>query len=247
MKNTPEHYYEGRDLEVLADMPNYHDSIVGPFYPYLGNRVVEYGAGRGAISGLLAARVDDLLLVEPSPNLAAHLQTLFSDRQHLSIASQSLEEHVAGQADGSVDAVVMVNVLEHVKDDEQALRELHRLLRAGGHLCLFVPAMSWLFSELDRRVGHYRRYHKPGLRKIVRDAGFEIVSARYFDLIGVFPWWLINRVMGRTDFGSPVLAKIFDTFLVPLNRLIEAVFPLPFGKNILLIAKKPSQETRNTT
>jgi len=238
LADAPPHYYEGRDLEILADMPNYYRWIMKPFYPYLGKRAVEYGAGCGTISNLLASRVDDLDLVEPSPNLVAHLGQRFADQKHVKISDQSLEDHTSKTKDEMFEAVVMVNVLEHVEGDVEAVGELHRILTPDGHLCIFVPAMEWLFSDLDRRVGHHRRYHKPGLRKIIEEAGFEIVEMRYMDLIGTFPWWLLHRVLKRTDFGSPAIATIYDRFFVPLNRLIEGVLPLPFGKNILLIARK---------
>ncbi len=238
LADAPTHYYEGRDLEILADMPNYYRWIMKPFYPYLGKRVVEYGAGRGTISNLLASRVGDLELVEPSANLVTVLGQRFADQRRVRISDQSLEAHASQTPDHTVETVVMVNVLEHVEGDAKAVTELYRILKTGGHLCVFVPAMTWLFSDLDRRVGHYRSYQKLGLSKIIEEAGFEIVTIRYMDLIGTFPWWLLHRMLKRTDFGSPAIATVYDRIFVPLNRLIEAIMPLPFGKNILLIARK---------
>ena len=69
--------YEGRDLEVLADMPNYYAWIMSWFAPYVRGRVVEYGAGAGTVSKLLRPLADRLTLVEPSANLLPVLQARF--------------------------------------------------------------------------------------------------------------------------------------------------------------------------
>jgi SAM-dependent methyltransferase len=233
------HFYEGRDLETLEGMPNYYNWIMGLFNPYLSRRVIEYGAGRGTISALLVPQVDDLELIEPSPNLIECLEDRFSNVKYVTIINQSIEEHTGGKDDNAIETIIMVNVLEHVEDDAQAVKELFRILQPGGHLCIYVPAMDWLFSDLDHQVGHFRRYHKPTLSNIITGAGFDIKTVRYLDLIGAFSWWLLHRVMKRTSFGSPVISTIYDRVFVPINRLIESIIPLPFGKNILLVAKKP--------
>ena len=69
--------------------------------------------------------------------------------------------------DGPYDSVVMINVLEHVEDDVAALHDAWKALRPGGRLILWVPAMEWLYSDLDRRIGHHRRYHLKQLRRLL--------------------------------------------------------------------------------
>jgi len=109
----------------------------------------------------------------------------------------------------------------------------------GGHLLLFVPALQFLFSELDRQFGHFRRYRRSELRAKVGDAGFEIGLACYFDILGVAPWWLLNTVGGKTDF-NPKMVRLYDAVGVPLTRLAERLLSPPFGKNVLLVARRPN-------
>jgi SAM-dependent methyltransferase len=156
----------------------------------------------------------------------------------VAVHESNIEDHVAAAAANSYDGAVLVNVLEHIADDAQALRELFRVLKPGGALLLFVPALPFLFSRLDSFLGHFRRYRRDGLARLVADAGFEIISARYLDLLGVVPWWVFNTLGGAVTF-NPALVRLYDRFGVPLTRWIEhAIKAPPFGKNVILVARK---------
>jgi SAM-dependent methyltransferase len=229
--------YSGRELEGLANLPHYYDWIVDCFRPYLRGAGIEFGAGLGTISGRVRPWLDALDLVEPSPDMVPALKQRFAGDVNVRVFHANQEDHVKTCAAPCYDVVVMVNVLEHIENDQAALNDMHRLLRPGGRLLLFVPALRFLYSEFDRRVGHYRRYHLDELSGRVGAAGFSIVAARYFDIAGVLPWWLFNTVGGQVDF-NPFVVKVFDNAVVPVLRRIERWMRPPFGKNILLVAEK---------
>jgi ubiquinone/menaquinone biosynthesis C-methylase UbiE len=230
--------YEGADLEALATLKRYQSWIVDTFQPYLSGRTVEFGAGIGNISSRIREHVSTLDLIEPSPNLTALLQERFKDDDGVNIYKESLEERLPNTPDQLFQSVVLVNVLEHLEDDVAALDGFFRILKPDGHLLLFVPALKFLYSDLDAAVGHYRRYQKPELNKRVSDAGFTIMYSQYFDAIGVAPWWILNTVLGATGF-NPLLVSIYDAVFAPLSQGLESLLPPLFGKNILLIAKRP--------
>ena len=140
--------------------------------------------------------------------------------------------------DASIYTVVMINVLEHVEHDEQLLAELHRILRPGGHLCIFVPALMALYSEIDRKYGHFRRYHRAELRGHMSGTGFAILKERWMDAPGALAWLIICRMLRSVDF-NPVLARIYDTVFVPPIRFIEGIVPPPVAKNLLFIGRRP--------
>ncbi len=200
--------YEGRDLEVLADMPNYYSWIMSWFSAHICGRVVEYGAGTGTFSKHLRPLAQTLTLIEPSVNLHTALRKRFSDDASVVIEALTLEEHVQRTGTSTVDTVVLVNVLEHVEDDTSALTELSRIVRPGGHVLIFVPALTFLMSKLDRLLGHYRRYKSATLRQKLCAAGLDVVTCRYFDFPGILPWFVINRLLGSTSF-SPALVKLY--------------------------------------
>ena len=229
--------YAGDDLEILAGMTNYYAWIMQTFAPHVSGKVVEYGAGSGNVSERLLPLAGHLTLVEPSSFLIDPLRSRFAASAHVAVAGATLEEHVAGTADGTFDTVVLVNVLEHIEADRAALANLVRILKPGGHLLVFVPAMQWLMSELDRIHGHFRRYHKADLVAKVQTAGAQVAHCRYFDMLGVGPWLLLNKALGVTTFSRPMV-HVHDKYVVPVSRTIEKILPPPFGKNLILVARK---------
>lgn len=238
LQNIPDHF-PGDVLEDLGDMPNYNDWIVSHFTPWLQGRAVEIGAGLGTISERLRTGVDHLDLVEPAPDLAQRLSDKFAADVGVQVLDQTLEDWMVVSQPGTFDGIVMVNVLEHIEDDLAAARGLYDVLMPGGTLMIFVPALPSLYSKLDEIHGHYRRYTKSSLRGCIGAAGFQIERLHYVDIAGVFPWWLLNTVLGKTSFHAPSL-RIYDKLVVPVTRICESVMRPPLGKNLILIARKES-------
>ncbi len=236
-------FYEGQDLEALADIPNYYQWILANFREHLKGKVIEIGAGLGNLSALYAESVARLLLVEPARNLHQQLANRFASNQNITIRCGLLDElHAEELASPGIhgapyDAGLLVNVLEHVENDLQMLRQLFDLLRLGGALLLFVPALPFLYGALDSRVGHVRRYTRTGLAEVVGQAGFKLELLKYFDAIGVLPWLIAGRVLRRGR-HSERAAHIYDRFVVPIGRALESQFPPPLGKNLILIARR---------
>jgi hypothetical protein len=100
---------------------------------------------------------------------------------------------------------------------------------------------AMLMSELDRVHGHFRRYHKGDLEAKLRAVPADIVHCSYFDAFGTLSWFVVNTVLRRTDF-NPTLIHINDRYLVPLSRAVERLITPPFGKNLIVIAQKASDD-----
>ena len=227
-------HYPGKELEAMSSADHYRRWIVEAFDPYLGRSVAEVGAGIGSISRLLLAQpIDRLTSFEPSNNMYPHLAAAVAgDARATSIHGLFGPE----QAGRGYDAVVYINVLEHVEREREELDRAREALRPGGHLLVFVPALAWLFSAFDREVGHFRRYSRPGLERVVEHGGFEIVRSRYFDLAGVLPWYVYFTLMGRGMGRGSV--SLYDRLVVPPMRVLEGIVRPPVGKNILLVARR---------
>jgi SAM-dependent methyltransferase len=232
------HEYVGRDLEVMNFAERYHRWILDEFRAFLGPRVGEVGAGTGAFSELLLQEpgLGQLIAIEPSARMHDLLvQRLARDAR--AITHCGFFEDVAAHNEGALDALLYVNVLEHIEDDRVELAHAYRALRPGGHLCVFVPALSWLYSRFDASLGHYRRYHKDELLALLRSSGFQIAQARYFDMVGILPWLLVMRLLRQTLAGGQV--RTYDRWVVPVIRRFEAAISAPLGKNVIAVARKP--------
>jgi SAM-dependent methyltransferase len=225
--------YFGKDLEAMSFATNYHRWILACFRPYLGSSVAEVGAGQGSFSRLLLETdIRSLLAFEPSANMYPELlRALASDPRATAV------NDFFGPAAGMdrFDSVLYVNVLEHIEDDAAELATARAALHPSGHLLVFVPALPWLFSPLDRQVGHYRRYVRKDLVRLVARAGFSAVQARYFDIAGILPWY-VNFVLLRNTIGGRSVSA-YDKLVVPLMRRIEERLPPCIGKNVILIAR----------
>jgi SAM-dependent methyltransferase len=183
------------------------------FFPYISGSVAEVGAGVGNLSKLiLEANINSLTAFEPSGNMYPLLmEALGADKRAKAINGFFGQE----QASGNFDSVLYVNVLEHIEDDASELARVRTALTAEGHLLIFVPALPCLYSELDRQVGHFRRYTKKSLVALTQRAGFSIVKARYFDVAGIIPWYINFTLLKNTISGGSV--SLYDRLVVPPN------------------------------
>jgi SAM-dependent methyltransferase len=236
--------YEGHDLEALADLPHYVDWILQGFAAHLHGRVLEVGAGTGNFSVRYIDTVSEAVLLEPAQNLHPLLVTRFAGKPHVRVECGLLEEWAerpaveGGHDDRPFDAAVLVNVLEHIADDEGTIQRLAELLRPGGKLLVFVPALPWLYGSLDAQVHHHRRYSRLGLTRVVEQAGLELVSLHFFDIAGVLPWLFAGRVLRQRSFSARA-AFIYDRVVVPIASRLERWLCLPLGKNLLCVAQRP--------
>jgi SAM-dependent methyltransferase len=239
--------YDPRSLEALSGLARYHAWIRGDFGDVLRGRVAEVGAGTGNFSETWVDGADEATLIEPAPQLHTLLAKRFAGRAHVKVVGATLEEALAtgSLARESLDALTMVNVLERVEDDLGELRRVREALRPGGAVALFVPAIQAIYGSLDALVGHHRRYEREGLGRVVRDAGFEVETLRWFDVAGVVPWWLVGRVLRARSFDGP-LGPLYDRLVVPVMSRVERAVPPPLGKNLLCVARVPRSRAAHT-
>lgn len=234
--------YPGKDLEAMSFAVKYHRWMLDEFRTYIGRDIVEVGAGSGSFSEmLLETRPERLSLVEPSEMFGNLKANVTGDNSQTRIDHHNTIFRFAAPAITATarpDTITYVNVLEHIEDDDAELALVRNSLSGGGHVLIFVPAMPALLSEFDRSIGHFRRYRKTELEQKVRNAGFEVMKSRYFDLAGIGPWFVKYRLMrSLTMSGGAVSA--YDNLVVPVMRRIEAMIKPPLGKNILLVGRKP--------
>lgn len=229
--------YEGREFEAAANLVNYYNWITDSFSPYLHGDGAEIGAGVGTYSQYLRPFFTNLDLVEPSPTQQRFIVSLYNDDPHVNVFSESIDAYHQRIGDKAKDSICLVNVLEHIDDDVSALQDLSAMLKNNGHLCIFVPALPFLYSKLDRIFGHFRRYSHAELKQKVENSGLEIVHYKYMDITGVPAWGFVNTLCGSTNL-NPKMAKIYDRFFVPCTRVLEKFIRAPIGKSLLIVGRK---------
>ena len=249
-------------FDQLARLEAHHWWLRGRRAVYLGllerclagqrpARALDLGCGPGGfLSGLavlcervIAADFDGESLVGLAQReLPAHARS----RVHVQAAALPFR-------DGALELVCLYDVLEHLDDDVGALREVRRVLAAGGWLALSVPAYPGLFSNNDRVVGHRRRYTRASLAAALAAAGFELVRNTHANVLLaplIVPVVLLRKALEATPlvaresrhtnlswplpaFVHGILTRVFACELALTGR-----FDAPFGHSIAAIARR---------
>ena len=229
---------------VLFDQLNrdYLAWQVAQFEPYLGRRVLEVGVGIGTIIELLGKRdlvhgldVEDEVM-DYTRSRFGHLPGYQFDLQDVTTIDA---EKMAQLRELAFDSVVCINVLEHIEDHVAALRNMHELLEPGGHLALLVPAHAALYGDYDALDGHFRRYSRPLLRRLLGETGFEVRSLYHFNAVGAAGWYAQYKLLRRQIHGGGQFGIM--NRLLPYVRSAEARFRPPVGLSLIAVCRKPEE------
>jgi SAM-dependent methyltransferase len=222
-------------LEIMSAAPRFNAWMYDVIAPHLGRRVLEVGSGIGNMSAhLLDGGPDHLVLTDMDPWYRERLADRFVSHSEVRVDELLLPDPMAADrfADDRIDTIVALNVVEHIEDDTGALRTMREILTPGGRIVILVPAMEALYGELDRELGHHRRYTRRSLTAAFETAGFEVAHLFWFNRAGVPGWWFNGRVRKVKRIPIDQL-RAFDG-MVPLLRL-ERFLPLPFGQSLVAI------------
>lgn len=206
------------------------------FAPYLGRRVLEVGCGLGNLARLLTDRELYCGIDNSTESIATLARELASHpHMHAQVADVTTHEFLSLEA-MRFDTVVSLNVLEHVADDEAAIRNMHRVLTPEGKLILVVPAHRWLYGSMDRAIGHFRRYNRDDMRALLTRHGFAVLRFTYVNALGALGWFANGRLWHSPTPPSGQL-RLFNR-LVPALKAVERRLPPPFGISLLAIARR---------
>lgn len=208
---------------------------------YLGNKaqlVLELGCGTGLMVEILMGR-------------GYHVVGLDQRTEGLYAIHKALPQSWLLQAEATrlplkenaFDAVMLLDVLEHV-DDRILISEIHRVLRPGGLAVITVPAMPWLWSFRDEAAGHLRRYTRRQLTGLLNAAQFQILKIRYYQCL-LFPLVAISRLFGRRCSGTrdfeDLPFSVLNTVLTWINKLETRagnMIPWPWGSSLVAICRR---------
>ena len=130
-------------------------------------------------------------------------------------------------------------MLEHINDDRASIKYLFNQLSSDGKIGIFVPANKFIYSHIDKRLEHFRRYSKKELTEKVAESGFKIDSCIFVDSVGLFAWLFFKIFKLQISESSSRLLLTYDKFIWPISRFLDNLgFKYLFGKNLLLLASK---------
>jgi glycosyltransferase involved in cell wall biosynthesis len=223
-------------LNSLTGTPNYLTWVTRVIRPYLGDTVIEIGAGLGNLTGRLMGRKLHYVAGEQDGLYLHALHNRFLRTPSVKVCE--LHPEVASGFTAwanQFDSALCVNVLENVDDPKQVLSSLAACIKPGGNLVVLVPQGLSLFGSVDKGLGHKRRFAEADLRKMLEDLGLKIESQRQINKIGAPAWWFASRVLQREKISRPGL-KLWDK-TVWFQRLIDPLLPW-HGLSLVIVARK---------
>jgi glycosyltransferase involved in cell wall biosynthesis len=224
--------------EILARLnraPKFTKWMADTIRPYVGDRVLEIGAGIGNLTANLVPRTE-YHASDINPQYLDRLETLKQTRPYLQVHYTDASAAATYPAE-QFDTVVCLNVVEHIENDVQALSNIRKSLDKNGRAIILVPNGPQLFGSLDKVLGHYRRYTQEQLVKVCESAGFTVEKVLKFNRIGTPGWWLNGRVLRKETFGFWQI-KVLN-FLVPFARPIDRFLPFPHLSWIVILHANP--------
>jgi glycosyltransferase involved in cell wall biosynthesis len=203
--------------------------------PYVGDRVLEIGAGIGNLTSQFIPR-ELYVASDINPNYLHYLRSYSFGKPYLRVMEIDAEnpDHFRG-LENQFDTVIMLNVLEHLADPHKSLCNLWSALEPGGKAIILVPQHPTLYGSLDSALDHKQRYTPEKLRQSLLDAGFDVERVFDFNRFSVPGWFLNGKLLRRRRF-SRVQLKLVDT-MMPVLKRIDRVWPWN-GLSIIAIAVK---------
>lgn len=216
----------GAMLHAMEDARRFNRWMADVVSPFIGDHVLEIGAGIGNLTRLLSPEAREYIVTDVDPDYLIHLNGLIRDRGNVSSAACDLAKpEDFQQFRGRMDTVVCLNVLEHVEDDRAGLRNIYSALGPRGRAVILVPQGEAAFGTFDEVLGHFRRYSRLELTGKMAEAGFRVDRLIEFNR-AAYPGWLLNGKLLRRRTLSRFQLALFDGF-VPLLRRIDRFLPWP--------------------
>ncbi|MEO8605327.1 MAG: glycosyltransferase [bacterium] len=222
-------------LRRVRHARGYNEWVWSQLAPFAGDRVLEVGCGVGSVTEFLRNR-REVVATDNNPQYLALIRARFLHHPNITIRAVDWEQPDLEALRGEpFDSVLCLNALEHLEHDDAALDHFAALLAPGGYLLLQVPALPALFGQIDRAIGHRRRYQREPLIAQLARHGFTVEQAHYFNLPGVLGWYLNAKILRRSSVPG-VQARVASA-LVPWLRF-ERRFDLRRGMSLLVVARR---------
>ena len=220
--------YLNQVLEYFDISEKYRSYQIELFNEYVGKNVLEVGAGRGKIIEILSNDKSKFFTL-------LELDNNFYDYLIKNLQSEKIivKNKKTTQINDKFDTIIYLDVIEHIDKDEEELNNALRLLEKNSHLIIIVPAFQILFSEFDKNVGHYRRYHKKFFKDYAQKNSLEIKQLKYFDVLGFFIVFL-SKFIGLTNSKRNKLGIKIWNFLIPLSKFLDKIIFHSLGKSRLI-------------
>jgi len=225
---------------LFAGAIRWKSYIADQVTPFLGEEVLEVGAGLGGTSKRLCRGIERRwVCLEPDEGLAGRLSRAIDTGELPACCRVEVGTLERLARDPAFDTVLYIDVMEHIEDDAGEMARAGEFLRPGGHVVVLAPAHQWLYSPFDEAIGHHRRYTRSTLRALT-PTGLDLVRLSYLDAVGLIAS-AGNRLLLRRAMPTSSQIAVWDRYMVRLSRVFDPLIGFSVGKSVLGVWRKRSR------
>lgn len=215
-------------ISIEKNLLNYNSHITKHISKYLSPqiKILDFGAGIGTLAKLFDRKFNiECLEIDKSNRIK-----IIKNKSYAKLADTQKKYNV----------IYSSNVLEHIEDDLKIIKDIRGRLLNKGLLILYLPAHSFLYSQMDKSLGHFRRYDKKKISTNLQDLKFKIIEVHYVDSLGFFAALIMKyQKVDRSMLANNKMMSFYDKFITPASIILDKLFFKHFfGKNIFVIAQK---------
>jgi len=222
-------------LNQIKEAKNYNKWLFEQVKPYLKDRVLEIGCGIGNMTKFLLKENIDLTVIDNKIRYIDNMKKNYPSLQAYCCDIAAIET-MDSLPKGEFNAVICINILEHIKNDTAVLQNIKSLLSDDGKLIIFVPAHPWLYSKFDKDLNHLRRYSKSDIINKILKVNLIVKEIKRVNMIGAMGGFLGRKILNKGLLSKPII-KIFDK-MIPVFFKLEQIIEPPIGLSLWIICEK---------
>lgn len=218
---------------------NYNNWILSKVKSYTGRNILEVGTGQGNFKKYLSVSNKNYYSIDLDKYVIERARERDPSGNYFE-ADISNSKTLKILGDLKFDLIIIINVLEHIKNDSITIENLINLLNKNGVLFIFVPAFQFLYNDLDHLAGHIKRYRKSSMAEIISKREVSILKLEYFNPIGGIGWYL-NKLIKHNDLDDKSTnsqMRIFDKYIIPFSKFLNIFTSNFFGQSLITILRK---------
>lgn len=227
MENYPETATE------RFDDANFHiNYCLSTVKKYISGNILEVGAGCGSFTrNYINTDIKKITLTELDSFNIENLKKKFEKNNRIEITNLPVSK-----IDDKFDCILYFHVLEHIKNDLEELNSAKLKLKKDGYILIMAPAHQKMYGNLDKAVGHFRRYEKDFFKKNLIE--LEQKKLFFLDSMGYILYYLNRLFFRKETFPSKIKIFIWDKIFTPISIILDFILRYRFGKCIVAVYKK---------
>jgi hypothetical protein len=221
--------YDGWELNFFDNAKNFRNYQWKLIKDKIKKKILEVGPGNCVFLDRYCKISKEIFLFEPSENFRIKLSSKIENFKEVKLIKE--------YDNSKYDTIIYLDVVEHIEDDQNEILSAYNRLNKDGYLIINVPAFQFLYTDYDKKIGHYRRYSKSSFKRLLQNLNINNFDMSYFDSIG-FCLIFFSKYLAVSNKVNLQGGVKFWNFLIPISKILDILLSPLIGKSLMVIIKK---------